>query len=56
MTKKAAGGKRQTRKLKLKKETIKNLEPGSKADNIKGGQRPQVTTRSWTFGLACCHC
>jgi hypothetical protein len=36
---KASPGKRSTRKLKLKRETIKDLGPKSRGSGVKGGLR-----------------
>lgn len=46
MTKKKATGRATTRKLKLKKQTIKDLNPKSKEGEVKGGRRCPVRTRS----------
>jgi hypothetical protein len=47
-----------TKKLKIKKETIKNLDPAKKAKDVKGGVRPDGATRiascGHTFGMLCC--
>ncbi len=50
-----------TKKLKVKKETIKNLDTSKKAKDIKGGQRPvrtdgatRIASCGHTFGMLCC--
>ena len=47
------------RKLSVKKETIKNLDSGRKAKDVKGGQRPPVPRTygscDWSYGVGC-HC
>jgi hypothetical protein len=40
--KKATTGKRQTRKLKLNKETLKDLDTRRKASEVKGGAKGSV--------------
>jgi hypothetical protein len=47
MTKKKAPG-RATKKLTLKKQTIKDLNPKTAAGNVKGGARCNARTRSGT--------
>jgi hypothetical protein len=56
-TKKPATGKHGSKKLTLKKETLKNLDVERKAKGVKGGQRPpQQSTASWSAGISCCWC
>lgn len=50
-----------TKKLKIKKETIKNLDPDKKAKDVKGGRAgnevggaTRIASCGWTFGLVCC--
>jgi hypothetical protein len=59
VTKKSSTGKGQ--KLRVKKETIKNLDPGRKSKNVKGGQRgneidgaTRIASCGHTFGMLCC--
>jgi hypothetical protein len=40
-----AAGKRRTKKLKLKKETVRDLDARSKSNDIRGGGRLSAT--SW---------
>jgi hypothetical protein len=46
MTKKKATGRAGTKRLKLKKQTIKDLNPKNKEGEVKGGRRCAVRTRS----------
>lgn len=43
VSRKTTAGKKGTSKLKLKKETIKDLDVNGKAGNVKGGHNPTVT-------------
>jgi hypothetical protein len=57
VAKKGSTGK--TKKLTVKKETIKNLDSSKKAKDIKGGQRPnqagtKIASCGHTFGMLCC--
>jgi hypothetical protein len=49
--KKSGGGKQKTRKLKLRRETLRDLDARSKARNVKGGRDPSAGCPS--FNLAC---
>ena len=42
--KKTATGKGEVKKLKLKKDTIKDLDVKSRANEVKGGRRPVTKT------------
>ncbi len=50
-----------SRKLKVKKETIKNLDTNQNDKDVKGGQRPvrtdgatRIASCGHTFGMLCC--
>jgi hypothetical protein len=50
MTSKKTTARAGSKKLKLKKEVIKDLDGKGKGKDVKGGQRPQ----GWTDGTARC--
>lgn len=43
--KKKKAGDREAKKPRVKKETVKDLEPGRKGDDVKGGARNLQTLR-----------
>lgn len=44
--KKKKSGDREAKKPRVKKDTVKDLEPGRKGDEVKGGQRYLRTVRA----------
>ncbi len=56
-TKKTTTGAGKTRKLKLRKETVKDLDVKSKANGVKGGIRTRIEdNKSITCTITCNVC